>query len=486
MHDDTGYIYILTNPSIVGWCKIAISTKPWDILIQELNTPDVPTPFEIFAAIETNQLSLIRQITELALEFNQFQVNPESNFVHCSPEELLVMFRGMTELNATMLNTSVLTDYSTGKANRALQRLSNKQNKIKAQANSNSQTKSTREPSLSKGKTSAKLEASAKNANGALSGKSVAKTKNTATPDSPKTSASGATTTGEKSAKGASAAKETKRAQKADTKKAAKTVTTINENGEVVVVKPKKQILNPPFRFSMIGIKPGTTLTFLPTSINVTVYDDNKISYKDEIYSLSGFTRKFMPVGSRYDKGSYQGPLFFLYKGKRLTDWRKEGDVSYLNDPRLEKRLAAVSASKEAAQKGKVGKSSKKAGTKADKASNKAGKDSTKASKDSKSAKSSKAQKPDAQNAEAQAAEAQAATTAASVEQKAASLEQASATTEQTSITTEQTTATLAASKVERTPQDPVATATASTDSAVSITDATAQENASAPASAKA
>lgn len=79
-----------------------------------------------------------------------------------------------------------------------------------------------------------------------------------------------------------------------------------------------------PFSFDMVGIKPGEQLTFIPTGEKVTVTGKKTIEYAGRIYSLSGFTREFMPVEKRAPSGAYQGPKYFLYNGKTLADLRGE------------------------------------------------------------------------------------------------------------------------------------------------------------------
>lgn len=78
------------------------------------------------------------------------------------------------------------------------------------------------------------------------------------------------------------------------------------------------------FTFSSVNIEIGETITFFPANIDVTVYSDNRVKYQGEIYSLSGFTKKFMPENKKVRSGSYQGPKFFSYKGSVLTVMKKE------------------------------------------------------------------------------------------------------------------------------------------------------------------
>lgn len=81
------------------------------------------------------------------------------------------------------------------------------------------------------------------------------------------------------------------------------------------------------FRFSMIDIKVGETLTFDPTGIEVTVASDNTIEYEGRIYKLSPFVGTFMPPDQQVPSGHYQGPLYFSYKGKTLTELRRMAET---------------------------------------------------------------------------------------------------------------------------------------------------------------
>lgn len=80
----------------------------------------------------------------------------------------------------------------------------------------------------------------------------------------------------------------------------------------------------PPFKFSMAGIKTGEVLTFDPTGIEVKVVSDNQIEYQDRIYKLSPFVGTFLPEDQQSPSRQYQGPKYFSYKGKTLTELREE------------------------------------------------------------------------------------------------------------------------------------------------------------------
>ena len=95
-------------------------------------------------------------------------------------------------------------------------------------------------------------------------------------------------------------------------------------------VKPKKQDKTnvkadrrPPFKFSMIGLKPGDVVYFEHGDIPVTVASENTVAYDNELYTLSRFCKHFMPDEGNENR-EYQGPAHFFYNGRTLDDIRKE------------------------------------------------------------------------------------------------------------------------------------------------------------------
>ncbi len=75
-----------------------------------------------------------------------------------------------------------------------------------------------------------------------------------------------------------------------------------------------------PLTFTMLGIPVGTVLEYVyDKSIIVTTVDDkNKVEYNGQIISIS---RAAMIIRNTQAE---QGGHYFLWKGKRLTEWRKE------------------------------------------------------------------------------------------------------------------------------------------------------------------
>ena len=96
-------------------------------------------------------------------------------------------------------------------------------------------------------------------------------------------------------------------------------ITVYNDN-------PPAPAPRPNFKFHMIGLRAGDFVTFDPLGIEVKVASDDRVEYEDRLYSLSSFAGNFMPEERQNKSGSYQGPLYFSYKGKNLLKLRNEMD----------------------------------------------------------------------------------------------------------------------------------------------------------------
>jgi T5orf172 domain len=97
---------------------------------------------------------------------------------------------------------------------------------------------------------------------------------------------------------------------------------TPEEKAEVEAAKRRSK-----FRFSMIGIKPGTELQLYkdPTIICTTVDDTNQVNFKGDITSLSDAAlQAHAALGDEW--ASISGPWAWCFQGKRLDDIRKEID----------------------------------------------------------------------------------------------------------------------------------------------------------------
>lgn len=85
---------------------------------------------------------------------------------------------------------------------------------------------------------------------------------------------------------------------------------------------PKGSRQRPRFKFSMVNIPIGATITFIPTGVEVRVADEDHVEYEGRIYKLSPFVGTFMPDDKRNTSGAYQGAKYFAYKGEILDDLR--------------------------------------------------------------------------------------------------------------------------------------------------------------------
>jgi len=95
---------------------------------------------------------------------------------------------------------------------------------------------------------------------------------------------------------------------------------TTEEKSEVESAKRRAR-----FRLSMIGVKPGTVLQLFrdPTIICTTVDEENKVSFKGDVTSLSDAA--LQAVQSKgIEWPTVSGPWEWAYQGKRLDEIRRE------------------------------------------------------------------------------------------------------------------------------------------------------------------
>ena len=92
----------------------------------------------------------------------------------------------------------------------------------------------------------------------------------------------------------------------------------------------KRKKAKPTFKFHMVGLNVGDTVFFDALNLPVTVASDDKIEYEGRLWSLSAFTAEFLPENMQNTSGAYQGPKYFSYNGKTLSDLRNELTTSCL------------------------------------------------------------------------------------------------------------------------------------------------------------
>ena len=86
----------------------------------------------------------------------------------------------------------------------------------------------------------------------------------------------------------------------------------------------KRKKAKPAFKFHMVGINVGDTIIFKALNLPVKVASDDKIEYEGRLWSLSAFTAEFLPQEMLNTSGAYQGPKYFSYGCKTLSELRKE------------------------------------------------------------------------------------------------------------------------------------------------------------------
>ena len=100
---------------------------------------------------------------------------------------------------------------------------------------------------------------------------------------------------------------------------------------EVIVETPqdkqaleKSRKIRKRFNFLMVNIQPGATLQFAKdTTITCVVHDDRKIKFRDKITSLSD-SADIVLREMGYDWSAAQGPVWWMYQGKTLSELRHE------------------------------------------------------------------------------------------------------------------------------------------------------------------
>jgi len=215
MENETGYVYILTNPSFrEDWVKIGKSSRPVDVRSKELDNTAVPLPFEIYATLKTTKYAKVERQIHKQIDL---RIRQNREFFNIAPSVALDIMRDIADL----LDDAELYVYVDGK------------------------------PVVSKSKDEdKKIEAESK--------------------------------------------------------------------------EKQRKTQKPPFKFHMIGLNVGDTIVFDPLRMPVRIASDDKIEYDGRLYSLSAFTANFLPEEKQNTSGAYQGPKYFSYNGKVLSELRKE------------------------------------------------------------------------------------------------------------------------------------------------------------------
>ena len=85
----TGYVYILTNPSFKeDWVKIGKSSRPVDVRSKELDNTAVPLPFEIYATMRTAKYCEVEKIIHKNIDrLTDLRIRQNREFFNVSPEQ---------------------------------------------------------------------------------------------------------------------------------------------------------------------------------------------------------------------------------------------------------------------------------------------------------------------------------------------------------------------------------------------------------------
>ncbi|MGL4563224.1 MAG: GIY-YIG nuclease family protein [Brevinema sp.] len=100
--------------------------------------------------------------------------------------------------------------------------------------------------------------------------------------------------------------------------------TEVYQKEDQELIESTRKLLAPALKFSMIGLKEGYELTFSRNeNIKCVIASDSTVEYQEQIYSLSGLAKELL--GKPY---GVQGPAFWMYQGKLLTEMRRELEES--------------------------------------------------------------------------------------------------------------------------------------------------------------
>lgn len=123
-------------------------------------------------------------------------------------------------------------------------------------------------------------------------------------------------------------------------------IAQINGDEELLVLNPleddffkenndkhvEKKKVKPRLTFTLLGIDVGESVQFAEdTHIEAVVDGIDTVSFEGKSWKLSALARELKGrAGTGNKSGAYQGGLYFLYRGKRLTDIRE--DIENEND----------------------------------------------------------------------------------------------------------------------------------------------------------
>lgn len=104
---EKGFIYILTNDSMPGLIKIGITNRPIKERLRELDSTEVPTPFNLYYAIEVEDYKNREKLIHQA--YNKDRIRPNREFFKVEPESAVALLKaiGGKEISPEYINISV-------------------------------------------------------------------------------------------------------------------------------------------------------------------------------------------------------------------------------------------------------------------------------------------------------------------------------------------------------------------------------------------
>ena len=106
---NTGYVYILTNPSFKeDWVKIGKSSRPVDVRSKELDNTAVPLPFEIYATMQTSKYNEVEKMVHKMIDrLTDLRIRQNREFFNVPPQVALDILRDI----ANAIDDAVVTLY---------------------------------------------------------------------------------------------------------------------------------------------------------------------------------------------------------------------------------------------------------------------------------------------------------------------------------------------------------------------------------------
>ncbi len=270
-----GYVYILTNPSFrEDWVKIGKSSRPVNVRSKELDNTAVPLPFEIFATLETVKFHEAETLVhEMIDDLTDLRIRQNREFFNIKPAAALKIFHRI----ARIIDDAVIT-VGTPPEEFNFCDIGIKEGETVTFTPTNVDVKVVSEKKVEhEGQKYTLTE---------FACKFIPKNKR-------------------------------------DASNSYWELAYFEYKGRKLIDIWKNKNKNKNFNFCDVGIKEGETVTFTPTNVDVRVFSDTTVVYEGQEYTLTGFTREFMPENMRNPSNSYRGPAYFTYKGQKLVDiWK--------------------------------------------------------------------------------------------------------------------------------------------------------------------